>query len=410
MMGADNVKAGKILWPWGLYGMAQHMGMRKEQQDFFGFYPPDPNQEDACAFIRHGGFLGILCDGMGGLQNGREASVCAVNAFRNAYGNKKDNESIPDALLRSLYYCNQEVLSLARSLGQEGNCGSTLVAAVMHAHSLYWISVGDSHIYLCHNGQPRLLNEEHVYANRLNVAVQRGFLTAEEAASHPEREALTSFIGISELKEISQGAEENIVPGLSVMLCSDGLSKVLTPEEMHRVFAPDPQDWTQRMVEAVLDKKNLYQDNVTIAVISRLDIEGGSAAMNPKGARTREKTPDPWKRRMIAGGVTLVLAMIVLVFALWNNIGEREETVPEPKTGPVSANPSALPPPSSSDSRDSSAMSELEQQEEKEKEKEEEKEREREKEKEEEDRDYEEDRPRIEDDASRSQPSPDQTP
>ena len=177
--------------------------------------------------------MGILCDGMGGLQNGREASVCAVNAFRNAYGSKKDNESIPDALLISLYYCNQEVLSLARNLGQEGNCGSTLVAAVMHAHSLYWISVGDSHIYLCHNGQPRLLNEKHVYANRLNVAVQRGFLTVEEAASHPEREALTSFIGISELKEISQGAEENIVLGLSVMLCSDGLSKVLTPEEMH---------------------------------------------------------------------------------------------------------------------------------------------------------------------------------
>lgn len=298
--GLTHVRTNRNLWPWGLYGMAQNVGKRGEQQDFFGFYPHYPQQEDDFAFIRHGGVLGILCDGMGGLRNGREAAVCAVNAFQNAYGDKRSNESIPDALLRSVHHCNQEVLSLARSLGQEENCGTTLVAAVMHAHSLHWISVGDSHIYLCHNGQPRLLNKEHVYANELEIAVQCGLLTAEDAAAHPAREALTSFIGITELEEVSRGSEKIIVPGSSVMLCSDGLSKVLTLEEIHKAFVPDPQEWAQRMVCAVLDKKNPYQDNVTVIVITRQDVAAASVIRD----REQGGKPNTDYNRLMSRGIT----------------------------------------------------------------------------------------------------------
>src|SRR5690242_21476088 len=93
-----------------LPGNAQHIGARQSQQDSFGFGDPDDQ-----AFIAHGGFLAIVCDGMGGMEHGDAASRTAVKAFLEAYARKTPQESIPAALERSVHEANESVVELARS-------------------------------------------------------------------------------------------------------------------------------------------------------------------------------------------------------------------------------------------------------------------------------------------------------
>ncbi|MDR1510904.1 MAG: protein phosphatase 2C domain-containing protein [Synergistaceae bacterium] len=276
-----------------VYGNYQNIGTREEQQDSFGWSKLDDDE-----FIGHGGKLSIICDGMGGLQNGREASLSAIQAFRDAYMSKGTAESIPDALHRAVQYTNEQVLALAKRIGQEGNCGSTLVAAVLHKDCLYWISVGDSHIYLWRGSKLQLLNKEHIYANTLDKAVREGILSEEDASMNPDREALTSYIGIPELKEIDSGSMNGIPPGAGVVLCSDGLYKVLSDTEMSRVFDPDAQKWAENLISATLKKGKAHQDNITVTVLLR------------EGAKKRRK---PEFFFIAMGSVLLLLAGVLFV-------------------------------------------------------------------------------------------------
>ena len=128
-------------------GNAQHIGSRPQQQDAFGFSDPSDAR-----FVTHGGFLGIVADGVGGLTHGLEASQSAVRAFLQAYQQKSESESIPEALRRSLREANAAVLRVASEPSGEG-AGTTLAAAVLHETALYWIAAGDSRIYLLHEGR-----------------------------------------------------------------------------------------------------------------------------------------------------------------------------------------------------------------------------------------------------------------
>ena len=75
---------------------AQHIGARHYQQDSIGLADPEDH-----AFLAHGGFLAVLCDGMGGMEHGDVASQTAVRAILDAYAQKLPTESIPAALERA---------------------------------------------------------------------------------------------------------------------------------------------------------------------------------------------------------------------------------------------------------------------------------------------------------------------
>src|SRR4051812_28149072 len=122
-------------------GNAQHVGARREQQDSFAFSDPGDKK-----FVAHGGLLAGVSDGMGGMSNGQQASTAAVRAFLAAYERKSRDETIPAAMNRSLQSAFATVQALNRQAGDQS--GATLVAAVAHGEQLYWVSVGDSRLYL----------------------------------------------------------------------------------------------------------------------------------------------------------------------------------------------------------------------------------------------------------------------
>ncbi len=247
-----------------LAGNAQHIGARHSQQDSFGFADPNDNK-----FIAHAGFLAIVCDGMGGMEYGDAASRTAVRAFLDAYRRKSPSESIPDALLRSVREANGRVLDLASSLGLIEGIGTTLVAAALQDRYLYFISVGDSALFHATANDLRMLNRPHVFANILDAAVAKGTMSPNDAANHPERESLTSYIGAQNLEEIDRNTDPILLADNdAVLLASDGLFKTLTIDEMRASCTGPPQSWPEALVQATLAKQREYQDNVTVLSIA----------------------------------------------------------------------------------------------------------------------------------------------
>lgn len=249
-----------------LSASAQHIGARPHQEDSFGFSDLGDR-----AFVAHAGYLAVLCDGMGGLQHGAEASRAAVDAFLACYRAKTEQETIPAALARSVYETNGQVVELARKLGAEDGMGTTLVAAALHKNSMYYVSVGDSGLFHLTRRGLGTINHPHVFATMLDQAVAQGVMSQQAALDHPERHALTSFIGVEPLSDVDGGADPlRLSPGDTILLASDGLFNTLTAREIRGALEGDPRKWPDVLIARTLAKKNEYQDNVTVLSLTLL--------------------------------------------------------------------------------------------------------------------------------------------
>ena len=271
------------------FGNAQHIGARQQQQDSFGF--SDPADED---FSAHGGFLAVVADGMGGLAHGDAASRAAVRSFLQHYKAKTPAETVPQALERAVLAANTDVNTLAASLNQSGEMGTTLVAAAMLGDELYWVSCGDSAIFLLRDGELTLLNTQHVYARILDERAARGEISNEEALGDPQREALTSHLGQAEMAELDLSAHPfSLREGDTLLLASDGLFKTLPEGEIAALSGNGAavQAACERLVEAVLQKQRRGQDNVTVVALGFGETVAPVAPVPPTAPAAQPEDP-----------------------------------------------------------------------------------------------------------------------
>jgi len=192
----------------------------------------------------------------------------------------------------------------------------------LHAGSLYFISVGDSAVFHVRGSRVEMINRPHVFANLLDEAVDRGRISPAEAARHPERESLTSFIGIHDLQEIDRNIDPRpVAEGETILLASDGMFKTLDPAEILACLSGHPQSWPQNLVARTLDRRYPAQDNVTV-----VSITPDSGALGewlpqpppPMAAIPREGVPaaaGAGKKRWFLAAVFLLLA--AAVSGLW---------------------------------------------------------------------------------------------
>ena len=249
-------------------GNAQHIGARKEQQDSFAF-----SNVHNTEFAAHGGLLGIIADGMGGLEGGQQASRAAVSAFASSYSRKIAQEPIPAALHRSLEEANRAVLAAARNIGMDGKMGTTLAAVVVHNDLLYWIASGDSRIYLLRDDQLVRVNADHTYINSLWSEVAAGRLDRDDALSDPEAPHLTSHLGMDHpaIVDLSQRAFP-LRSGDIVIVCSDGIYRGINEGDIAAAFREEsPAHACSTVQERVLAQAHSKQDNLTIIAIQCQD-------------------------------------------------------------------------------------------------------------------------------------------
>lgn len=264
------------------FGNAQWIGRRAKQQDTFAFIGLE--EPDLC---RHAGVLAIVADGMGGLLRGSEASRLAVQAMRSAYLSKRPDESIPDALTRSLKMANSAVYELAQHSGGEGSVGTTLVAATVYNSALYWVAAGDSRLYLYRAANDSLTQctEDHNYGNALLHQVQTGTLRREAIIGDPDWQALTSFLGMAEIPFVDRNVRPlALAPGDRLILCSDGVYGALDENELKACLNPDAQATSDALMEAVKHKGIAGQDNATVAVLGCAEPTDPTPGITPPAA------------------------------------------------------------------------------------------------------------------------------
>ena len=251
-------------------GCNSHIGRRQNQQDSFGF----SDFEDE-SFLSHGGVMAIVCDGMGGLEKGEEASILTVKTILDFYMSKKPNQSITDILDKAVLLANDKVVEEGIDIGAPGNVGTTLAIIVIHENKLFWRTVGDSRIYLQREMKLKQLNVDHTYGNEL---VQKGF-SHEEAFQHPDCNALVSFIGVGDTIQIDKNTSSiSLKINDVVLLCTDGVHNSLSTKEISDILLiPEAMKTAKELQSKALDKQLLHQDNLTSIV---LRIESNSYASN----------------------------------------------------------------------------------------------------------------------------------
>ena len=250
----------------------QHIGRRAEQQDAV-------RTAGRVAGFAPGSALAIVADGMGGMTGGAEAARVAADTFVAAFARGAHAEPASGVLHRALGEAGAAVFQHARAAGVEGGMGTTFVAASFEHDRLFWTTVGDSRLYHVRAGRLAQLNAEHTLGARLMKGVAAGMLTREDALAHPDRHALTSFLGLEKIEEIDGNLEPlRLAEGDRVLLCSDGLHGTLSDDEMAAVLAAHPAAGAAAaLVAAVLAKDRPSQDNVTACVVTC-----GAASARPR--------------------------------------------------------------------------------------------------------------------------------
>lgn len=234
----------------------QGLGTRERQEDSFAFV----NALDVTE-IRRRGLLGLLADGMGGMNDGKLVSEHAVACMAEGFDALDRAGDLPGQLCGCV---RRTAERLYERFGGDG--GTTLVAAMIYQEKLYWASVGDSFLYLLRDGGLTRLNRDQNYRSELYLELIRsGALDRAEADRDPDGPRLTEFLGKPEVEEIDYSRRPlPLRSGDVLFLCSDGVGGVLEEETLRAILAGEPPAAACRRIEAAIrGMGRANQDNYT---------------------------------------------------------------------------------------------------------------------------------------------------
>lgn len=238
----------------------QGIGARQRQEDAFSF----ANVLDVVA-MKNRGLLAIVCDGMGGMKDGRLASDNAIEVIRAAYNDFDFDREIFPQLQGALLRANERVYSLL-----EGEGGSTAIVCLFYNSSLYFASVGDSYLIIKRGHKIFHLNKKHNVLHEVYTdTIRGGGFDPTIARADAEKDAVTQYLGIDELSDIDGFVRPlPLKDGDVVMLCSDGVAGVLSDEVMlHCLENEAPEQMTAELEQNILAAALPYQDNYTALII-----------------------------------------------------------------------------------------------------------------------------------------------
>ena len=208
--------------------------------------------------------LMMVCDGIGGHNAGDVASSMALMTIGQAWEKTHfdDMEESYQWLIKKIEEANDDILSRSTQYADLYGMGTTLVAACVIGNQLMIANVGDSRAYVLRNFQLKQLTEDQSLVNAL---LKSGEITPEEAEHHPNKNIVTQSLGVTSAVEIDfvrmTVKEEDIL-----LLCSDGLSDMLSLEEIRNVLNhySDLEQQVEKAVQAANESGG--RDNITVSI------------------------------------------------------------------------------------------------------------------------------------------------
>ena len=215
--------------------------------------------EDAFCIEEDLGLLAIA-DGMGGHASGEVASKMAIEILREFI--KNEGESLPDRLSSGVKLANRTIFEAAQSQSQLNGMGTTLTALQLNGNRLSIAHVGDSRVYLIRGGVIEQITDDHTI---ISEQVARGMMTKEEAARSDMRNILSRALGIG--PEVDVDMEElTVSEGDQLVLCSDGLSELISDDEiLSEVQSSKRPDLACNELVNLANQRG-GEDNVTVIV------------------------------------------------------------------------------------------------------------------------------------------------
>ena len=240
-------------------------------------------QEDSVAAdfpVGAGHGFAVLADGMGGHAAGDIASQIAVTEMFSELkmlisDPEQLEENIEADLRNALRGVNACINHYARQEAKGNVMGSTLVAPVLFGDRLYWISVGDSPLYLYRDGHLQRLNEDHSMAPEIDRMHSEGLIDSGDAETHPDRQCLTSVLMGKDIPKIDCSSKPYTVQhGDIVLAASDGV-QFLSDAQIEEVLASQADRSSAQISAALLQEikalDDPQQDNVSLCVIKLAD-------------------------------------------------------------------------------------------------------------------------------------------
>jgi serine/threonine protein phosphatase PrpC len=219
--------------------------------------------------------LYVVCDGMGGHAGGEVASGIAVETINEFIHNQKegdwpfgldDQQALDGERLRNAaLLANQRITEHIEKEPWLARMGTTMVSALVAPDGTSWVAnIGDSRAYLWQSGTLRQITSDHSWVNE---QVQRGVLSSAEAASHPLKNVITRALGARDVLPVDL-MEEKLQPGDALLLCSDGLTGMLSDEAIAAILGDlslAPEEVCRRLVEGA--NENGGEDNITVVLV-----------------------------------------------------------------------------------------------------------------------------------------------
>lgn len=213
----------------------------------------------------------LLADGMGGHNAGEVAASMAIDACREYFMKDKERSDYEALLTEAVEAANLAVYEKGESISEYRRMGTTICAAVIADRQLTIAHVGDSRIYLFRDGKLLQLTQDHSLVADM---VRQGLLTPEQALVHPDRNTLTRAVGTNETIAVDTRTL-SLSAGDRLLLCSDGLTKMMDTEAIEAILAAEPvaREAAEMLVKQAND--NGGADNITLTLY---DIGGDDEA------------------------------------------------------------------------------------------------------------------------------------
>ena len=226
------------------------------------------NQDSYSVFdLADGSVMAVVCDGMGGAKGGNIASEAAVRIIsekiKSGFHEGMNENSMRLLLSSAIESANGSIFSMSCDNDELSGMGTTVVCAIIKNDTAFIANAGDSRLYIVDNNKISQITTDH---SIVQMMVDNGEITPEEAKDHPQKNVLTRALGVDNSLRIDYAREE-LQDGDTVLLCTDGLTNYVDDASILNVCNTcDAYQIADELIE--LANENGGGDNVTVVSVS----------------------------------------------------------------------------------------------------------------------------------------------
>lgn len=239
------------------------LGTRQSQQDCYLYH----RKEDKV--------LAIVCDGMGGLEHGDKASQYVATTLLEDFKSENwERIDVPTFFRKEVLKLDAQVNQLRDSHGKPINAGTTIVAVILQGNRMYWLTVGDSSIFVLRGNEIVSVNAKHNYKLQLDEMFEQKRIsklvyTSEMKHAHK----LISYLGVGNISiwDIND-TPLSLRNGDYVLLCTDGITNTIANQSIREIIqnSHTVERSIHKFVEIIRQKKN-GQDNATCILMKYME-------------------------------------------------------------------------------------------------------------------------------------------